>query len=303
MPRTYTLISAIAGDGAPGIDVGELEAADSGGLISLPDLARLTDLPEVHEFFATNHYDSDHPDEVMHLVEGELESGRWPTLTVTLPDESVDIINLTPHPVTIAGVTIPPAGPAPRCATTAQSAASVWFGDREIPVEIVGVGTVTGLPEPVAGTIIIVSRVVAEAAPNRRDLYIPHKLERDGQGRVTGCAALGQVPAGSEPVAESSTVEMPTLNWYALADAALAKLRGLAKERRARVSQGDFGQHVEDDNLDAEIYNLGAALNIMARAVMEQLDPTQSYPASYSHPGNWQAVLGQVPAPATVEGS
>lgn len=41
----------------------------------------------------------------------------------------------------------------------------------------------------------VVSRLVAEAVPERRDLVVPHGLVRDGQGRVVGCAQLAQVPA------------------------------------------------------------------------------------------------------------
>ncbi|HLU45236.1 MAG TPA: hypothetical protein VKZ67_09500, partial [Natronosporangium sp.] len=44
------------------------------------------------------------------------------------------------------------------------------------------------------GVLLIVSRMVAEAAPHRRDLVIPHGLLRDSQGRVVGCAGFGQVP-------------------------------------------------------------------------------------------------------------
>lgn len=114
------------------------------------------------------------------------------------------LINLTPHPVTINGVTIQPAGPAPRCPTTVTPLPPLVVDGQEIPVEQVSMGQVTGLPDPVNDVALIVSRPVAEAASHRRDLYIPHKLTRDASGAVIGCAALGQVAA---PAADGPDVE------------------------------------------------------------------------------------------------
>lgn len=83
--RTYTLISAAMGDRAPGVELAEAQ-----GVISPDDLARLTELPEVQEFFAENHYGQDgYEHELMYLVAGEFESGRYDTLTVTVPEETM----------------------------------------------------------------------------------------------------------------------------------------------------------------------------------------------------------------------
>src|SRR5574342_685222 len=115
------------------------------------------------------------------------------------------IINLTPHPVTIAGVTFPPDGRVPRVATTTvlvgrlvEDAPGEWvrqhcpdggFGmpdypGRSIPFTRVELGEVVDLPEPVPGTWLIVSRMVAEAAPKRDDLFAPGDLVRDEAGRI-----------------------------------------------------------------------------------------------------------------------
>lgn len=113
------------------------------------------------------------------------------------------IINLTPHPVTICGVTYPPTGPAPRCATTVTPRPSLLVDGAEVPVEQVSLGRVTGLPPRVEDTVYVVSRQVAEAVPQRRDLYIPHQLERDATGAVVGCSALGQVPPPQRPAEDT----------------------------------------------------------------------------------------------------
>jgi len=108
------------------------------------------------------------------------------------------IINLTPHSIHIVvdgrTVTLPPEGTPPRVSTTETSAGTVVLDGAEVPVTTVATGELTGLPQPQEGVGYLVSRMVAEAAPQRRDLFIPHGLVRDEQGRVTGCSGLGQVP-------------------------------------------------------------------------------------------------------------
>lgn len=103
------------------------------------------------------------------------------------------LVNLTPHPINLGSITLEPAGPAPRCATITTQRDPLTIGGVTIPVEEISIGDVAGLPEPQEGLAYIVSRVVAEAAPERRDLYIPNRLTRDERGRVTGCESLGQV--------------------------------------------------------------------------------------------------------------
>ena len=63
----------------------------------------------------------------------------------------------------------------------------------DIPVNKVIYGNVENLPAPEKDTIYIVSRIVAEACPNRNDLYIPNNLVRDEKGRIIGCRALTQI--------------------------------------------------------------------------------------------------------------
>lgn len=53
-------------------------------------------------------------------------------------------------------------------------------------------GEVIGLPEPVEGTIYIVSVLTAQAARGRSDVYIVDDLVRDSAGRIIGCRGLTQ---------------------------------------------------------------------------------------------------------------
>jgi hypothetical protein len=56
-----------------------------------------------------------------------------------------------------------------------------------------------GLPAPVAGTRLVVSRVTALAARRRRDLLFPLDELRDSAGRIIGVRGLGEFRAGWAP--------------------------------------------------------------------------------------------------------
>lgn len=51
-------------------------------------------------------------------------------------------------------------------------------------------GEVEGLPEPVHGVIFVVSLLVKQACPKRKDLASPGTLIRDEEGRPIGCDGL-----------------------------------------------------------------------------------------------------------------
>lgn len=104
-------------------------------------------------------------------------------------------INLTPHTINILNghdqeiMVIPASGTISRCSQR-----------EEILSEIDGIsitrqvfGEVQDVPEPREGTIFIVSRMVASALPDRRDLMIPGPLVRDDQGQPRGCRGLSVV--------------------------------------------------------------------------------------------------------------
>ena len=56
-----------------------------------------------------------------------------------------------------------------------------------IPFMATELGSVEGLPDATPGVVLVVSRIVAAACPNRKDLVVPDDLVRDSQGRVVGC--------------------------------------------------------------------------------------------------------------------
>lgn len=100
-------------------------------------------------------------------------------------------VNLTPHTLNIhhpCGVfSLPPSGEVARVATVEVDAAPV--GHTAIPTVITSYGEVTGLPDPVAGVMLIVSGMVASASP-RGDVMSPGPLVRDEGGRPIGCRGL-----------------------------------------------------------------------------------------------------------------
>lgn len=96
------------------------------------------------------------------------------------------IRNFTPHVINIVdGPSIPSDGVA-RCT------------QQDIPVAVIdGVqvthqvfGDVVGLPDPQDGVFLIVSRLVAAACPDRKDLLVPGPLVRDNAGQPIGCRGL-----------------------------------------------------------------------------------------------------------------
>lgn len=114
------------------------------------------------------------------------------------PPEVTELINLTPHEVTIAGCRIPASGLLARCEVNAVPGVRLMLpGGWEIPVEVVQLGKVTGLPEPMTGVAYVVPRLTADACPYRTDLYVPHGLIRDDDGVIIGAKGLAQVPRSS----------------------------------------------------------------------------------------------------------
>lgn len=110
------------------------------------------------------------------------------------------IVNLTPHALNLMPhgpegpvVTIPPSGLVARCATSRVQVDTIIVDGVAIPVNCTQFGAVTGLPEPQPDTIFIVSAVVAQAVPDRPDVFIVDDAVRDEQGRIIGARALAHV--------------------------------------------------------------------------------------------------------------
>lgn len=113
--------------------------------------------------------------------------------------------NLTGHPLhlvlddaaTSSTVDLPPHGPPARCVSEPdRPAPPLRVGDRLVPLFSHALtSVVAGLPAPEPATVLVVSRLVATALPERRDLVFPLHPVRDHTGRTTGCRALAQVPS------------------------------------------------------------------------------------------------------------
>jgi hypothetical protein len=121
-----------------------------------------------------------------------------------------NIVNLTPHEVTLVGqdgsviLRIPPSGLVARVAEETESAGEAVVFPAG-PLALTGVrvplikrswGAIQGLPEPQIRTLYLVSSLVAAAAweQGRRDVVAPGELVRDSEGRVVGCKSLCVAP-------------------------------------------------------------------------------------------------------------
>ena len=112
----------------------------------------------------------------------------------------MNIINLTPHALFLmpAGptgpvVTIPPSGLVARCATSRMQVDTVTVDSISVPVNQTRFGEVSDLPDPQPDTIYVVSALVAQAVPDRQDVFIVDDAIRDDQGRIIGCRALAHI--------------------------------------------------------------------------------------------------------------
>lgn len=103
------------------------------------------------------------------------------------------IVNLTPHPLNVAGFTIPASGTIARVSVTRRQTASLTLADgSSIPAFVPEFGQVTGLPPAQDGTIFIVSAMVRShpAVQPRIDVASPGQLLRDDAGQIVGCDGL-----------------------------------------------------------------------------------------------------------------
>ena len=106
------------------------------------------------------------------------------------------IINLTPHDVNIYEgnellMTIQASGIVARVDVTTNILAGKI--NNTIPVSKSCFGEIKGLPNQEEDTIYIVSRMIAERAKDRDDLYITNGSVRDENGHIIGCTSLTQI--------------------------------------------------------------------------------------------------------------
>lgn len=110
------------------------------------------------------------------------------------------IVNLTPHKIVLMPegpdgptITIQSSGIVARCATNRVQVDTINIKGVSIPINRTQFGAVEGLPDPQPDTIFIVSSVVAQAVPERDDVFIVDDTVRDEQGRIIGARALSHV--------------------------------------------------------------------------------------------------------------
>ena len=112
----------------------------------------------------------------------------------------MNIVNLTPHALNIMPqgpdgpvVTIPPSGQVARCAVDRVQVDTITVDGISVPVNQTRFGEVSDLPDPQPDTIFVVSALVAQAVPDRQDVFIVDDAVRDEQGRIIGCRALAHI--------------------------------------------------------------------------------------------------------------
>lgn len=110
----------------------------------------------------------------------------------------MNMINLTPHAVRIFSedgktelAAVNPSGAVARVSVVRKPAtATPVFLYTEIPAFVSEYGAVVGLPEPDGATWYIVSAMVRQAVPTRRDVLSPGELVRGADGQPIGCRGL-----------------------------------------------------------------------------------------------------------------
>jgi hypothetical protein len=107
------------------------------------------------------------------------------------PEITMNIINLTPHPVNIRRtdgtfLNLPKCETPARCAAKLQNVASI----NGIAINCQSFGEVQNLPEEQPDTYFLVSLIVAQAAKNRSDLVSPGTAIRGPDGVQVGCDGL-----------------------------------------------------------------------------------------------------------------
>jgi hypothetical protein len=108
------------------------------------------------------------------------------------------VVNLTPHEVSVCGVTFPPSGTVARVATIQTEAGTITFDGHTFPVVHNTYGAVEGLPGPEPGTVYLVSALVLSALEAqgiyRDDVFAPDTSPkgaiRGPDGQIKGVRQL-----------------------------------------------------------------------------------------------------------------
>jgi hypothetical protein len=113
------------------------------------------------------------------------------------------VLNFTPHnPLRIfvadtEVAALPAAGDPVRLNEAPQPAWELPIEGHRIPVVTMHYGSSEGLPDPVPGTVLVVSQLVCRANPGREDLVFPVDLVRNAIGDIVGCRGFAKAATGS----------------------------------------------------------------------------------------------------------
>lgn len=99
------------------------------------------------------------------------------------------IVNLTPNTVNIITNDMEMAIKSSGVVRCSQKNTPICTIDG-IPITATTYGEVEGLPDYEDGIYYIVSRLVMDSCPNRKDLLAPNELIRDAEGKIVGCKSL-----------------------------------------------------------------------------------------------------------------
>ncbi len=109
----------------------------------------------------------------------------------------VRLVNLCPHDVVVVldhgQLVLRPDGPPARCVVERVHAGDIRTDGWTVPVVESRVVQAPVLPDERSGILLIVSRMVAEAVPDRSDLVFPDGLVRDEGGTVVGCSGFARL--------------------------------------------------------------------------------------------------------------
>lgn len=105
------------------------------------------------------------------------------------------VVNLTPHTIMLTtetgAVNIPASGIVARCEVSSEHWGTVEVQGVSVPLVKTSFGAVKDLPDPVPGTVYLVSGVVLSAlAGSRPDVVGVTNLVRDDAGRVIAAQAF-----------------------------------------------------------------------------------------------------------------
>lgn len=171
------------------------------------------------------------------------------------------IVNLTPHPITLGLLTLPPAGPPARAGEWVEPADPITADDgTAIPTSWVTYTRLDDLPAPAPDVYYVVSLVVAQAAAathrTTADLLTPGEQIRDDKGRIIGCKSLARVGRG-----------IPVFRWRDQREAFVAEClrQGGSGDVSTEREVGHLGRYARNYSSAAVAYTADEPVTTAAR--------------------------------------